>query len=199
MDQFLDSTVVNFRSKINVLENISVQPPTILSSQPGTSTEDKFMKHLNDLAKAQKAYEERQSSFETRIEQKLDAFLNDHLRMQGSSRSIQNQSQRQSQENARLNDHFRMQSSSHSTQNQTHQQRQEPAHPVHEAIPDFDDFEEFDQNFPIDEFENVAELENNIRKDLELKFLLVILYFHIYVMFSVCKQFFFLEFARNLG
>lgn len=182
---FLDATDVNFRSKINVLEDVLIEPPIKLSSQTATSFEDRVMKHLNDLTKAQKSFEERQFSFETRMENKLDAFLNDQSRMQGPSSSTQNQTQWQHKKPVRLNDQSRMLGTSRSSQNENQWQYQEPAHPVHDAIPDLDDFEEFDQNFPIEIFENVAELEYNVRKDLELKFILVILYFHNYVMFSV--------------
>lgn len=41
-------------------------------------------------------------------------------------------------------------------------------------VDDFEDFEELDQNFPVDRQANVEGLEFNIRKDLEFKFLLVI-------------------------
>lgn len=175
---FSDSNDINFRSKIEVLDDIQINPPT--KSQPVTSFEDKVLKHLNDLSEAQKSSEERQTLFEARMEKKMYAFLNDHSLMQGPSRSNQNQTHEwQHQAPVRINDQSRMHGPSRSNHNQTRQrQYHEPAPPVHDAIPDFEDFEEFDQNFPIDKFENVAELEYNIRKDLELKFLLVNLYFH---------------------
>lgn len=185
---FLDSNDVNFRSKITVLENISIKPPMSSSSQSGTSFEDKIMKHLNDLTKAQKSSEERQA----RMERILEGFMNAQMpmHMQAPGRSTQNETQWHHRKPAHLNDQSSMQGPSRSTKIQTHRQHQEPDHPVYEDIPDFDDFEELDQNFPIEKFENVSELEYNVRKDLELKFLLVILYFHSFATYTECKHFF---------
>lgn len=58
--------------------------------------------------------------------------------------------------------------------------------PLEERVPfDGDDFEEFDQDFPIKKSTSVEELEWNIRTDLEYKFRLVIeLLFSIFLYFS---------------
>lgn len=164
-----------------------IKSPTNSQSRAGTSFEDRVLKHLNDLTNAQKSSEERQFLFEKHIEEKLNSYMKDHQsRIQGPSRLTQNQEpysrpvhgvyQRQHLEPAR------------SIHGVIHRQYQEPARTVHDAIEDFDDFEEFDQNFPIKKLENVEDLEYTVRKDLEFKFLLVNLFFAICSCF-VCKTF----------
>lgn len=171
----LESVInVNPRNKINILDNILIQEaPEKLSTQPSTAFEDMVKKHLDGLSKVQKSLEERQFSFEERIEKKLDAFFNGQSHMHGSNSLRQNQThQLQHKDRARLNDQSRMmQGPSRSSQN--HQLQREKRGHCHDVIPDFDGFEEIDQNFPVEVCENVEELEYNIRKDLELKLILV--------------------------
>lgn len=64
-----------------------------------------------------------------------------------------------------MNDFYRQQ-----YQNQNKIQREVPD----QSAFDYDDYEEFDENFPINKEENVGELELSIRKDLSFKLRLVI-------------------------
>ncbi len=123
------------------------------------SFEDGVLKELRALA-------ENQKSFEARIEKRLNNFFNDQSRVQhpyAQNPYVQNP----------YVQHPFVQHSYDVSRNgrRNHHQQQ---HPVASApIEDLDDFEEFDKNFPIRAHENIEELEWNIRRDLEFKFLLV--------------------------
>lgn len=110
---------------------------------------------LMEIAKAQKASEERQSKFEARIEKKMEQFMN------GNSQSRNLSAPRASSHlNAGPN---------RSNRNRYHQE-------LDVRKPDWDDFEKLDENFPIDWVANVPQLEEKIRTDLEFQLLLVIIY-----------------------
>lgn len=130
---------------MNVLDDVLIRPATTFSTQNGMSFEERILKDLNDLKRAQKTSEENRLLFEARVEKRLDNFLNDQSRVQGLCGATQ----------------IRTQSHHHDSL------------PVPTAVEDFEDFEEFDQNFPIERLEYVEELEWSIRKDLEFKFRLV--------------------------
>lgn len=151
------------------------QAPT--TTRPQLAIEDIVKKHLDELSKA---FEGRQLSFEARIEKKMDFFFNNQPRMHGSNRPMQNQThQLQHQVRAGFNNQCGVERPSRLMQNQNNQwQHEEHDHPVDDVTPDFEDFEALDEHFPIEVFENVAELEYNTRKDLELTLLLVSLYFY---------------------
>jgi len=140
------------------------------------------LKHLNDLTNAQKTFEERQFSFEARIEKKFETFLEDHKsRTQGRIRSTQSQNEDPIRRFRDANQWQNLEParSARSIPDIIRRQYQEPAQVVY----DFDDFEEFDRNFPKEEKADVEELEYNTRKNLELKFELVKPFFVISICF----------------
>ena len=111
------------------------------------------MKRFDDIANAQKLFEDRQSSFEERMETKMNTFLSNQPRAQLSSRSVQNpwqnlpmqfpsrSSQNENQwQHKELtgNDKSHMQGQSRSIQNRSrHWQPQEFDDTADDAIPDF--------------------------------------------------------------
>lgn len=132
------------------------------------SFEDRVLKELCDLKKTQE-------SFEARIEKKIETFFNDQLHGNGQSHMHGNGQMRlqgNSQLKMRGNGQSRMHLSRMQYQSRQIQHR-EPVFPEH-CADDFDDFEEMDENFPVDILMNVEELELAIRRDLEFKFRLVI-------------------------
>lgn len=102
-----------------------------------------------------------QESFENRIENKIQTFINDQ--------STNMRSNRKSTVHGSDQSHIGLQSRQYGKAQVRYRD------PVPERyVDDFDDFEELDENFPLNTKPNVEELEYNIRKNLEFKFLLVI-------------------------
>ncbi|KAJ6642852.1 hypothetical protein Bhyg_07808 [Pseudolycoriella hygida] len=157
-----EPTEITITKKVNVLQDIQIEPPTTISSQIGMSFEERILKELSDLKKTQQ-------SFEARIEARIKTFSNDQLRMQYNSRP-----------------RFHGNGESHMFGNHMsgvqYQSRQYGG--IRNEIPirhresvfqerfadDFEDFEELDQHFPVNRTSHVEELEFNIRKDLEFQF-----------------------------
>lgn len=102
---------------------------------------------LMELAKAQKASEERQAKFETRVEKKIESFLNGQSQIRSRKVSVQNSIRVPNHSNARME-----------LPNRTNRNRHQQEIDVH-VMPNWDDFEELDENFPIDWSENIAQLE----------------------------------------
>lgn len=111
------------------------------------SFEEAVLSELKELRKSQKESDERLRFFEERVEAKCNAIVS-AMQMQGRNRNV---GQRQ--------------------------ERQEPVPPTPSMSPaaafDYEDFEEFDEHFPVQSDRNVDELEWNIRKDLTFRFRLV--------------------------
>lgn len=118
------------------------------------SFEERVLQELGNLKKSQE-------SFETRIENKIEAFIKDHSSNVQSNRK----SSVQGDDQARI----RFQSRQHSKLQVRHRDSVPERY-----VDDLDDYDELDQNFPLDAKHYVDELEYNIRKKLEFKFLLVI-------------------------
>lgn len=174
-----DSDEDNIPKKVNVLQNIQIRPAIApsTSSQGGMSFEERVLKELSDLKKAQE-------TFEARIEMRIETFFDDQSRMQGSGQyRMQGNSHSQMQENGQsrmqANDQPRIQYQNRQYggfRNEIQIRHREPVSPER-YIHDFEDFEELDQNFPVHIQSNVEVLEYKIRRDLEFKFLLVIYLF----------------------
>lgn len=161
---------------VDINNDVLTEPPVKVVSQSGF--EETFMKHLADLVKVQKSFEERQALFETRMEKKIDDFLNGQPRMQGPSGSNQNQSRQyrhQEGPNLSIQNQFHQQHQkgpSRSTQNRFNQQQE--AFDNQEDEPDWEALDQLDENFPLDDPMYVPELEYKMRTDLEFHLLLVI-------------------------
>lgn len=139
---------------MHVLDDVIVMPAT-LPSQECISFEEKMLRAIDDLKKAHEASEQRRLVFEARIDKKVNTFVNEH-RSGSRTLSIGNQIRAQ---NLNSDSFARMRGVAARAQ---------------AAIEDDEDFEEFDKNFPVAKKANVEDLEWNIRRDLDFKFLLVI-------------------------
>lgn len=184
---FLTSLILSAEKNIpknaNIQQDIQIRP-AVTSPQRGSTFEERVLKELGDLKKTQQ-------SFEARIESRIETFINDQTRTQGNGQScLQSSGRFRSHDNGRSRFQGNSQSSVQGnyqsglqfrsrqyggTQNTVqirHWEQASPKRYVHD-FEEFEEFEELDRNFPIRSKNTVPDLEFNIRKDLEFKFLLV--------------------------